>query len=93
MTNKHTPGPWRVMRRANQCGTQAILVVGGANHPQCKLEENQWKNANLIAASPDLFNALQVLLFNQTIVDHLSSTDPKALEQARAAIGKAIGEE
>lgn len=43
----------------------------------------------LHTAAPELLNALKVFTLNPTIKHWLETYDPKALEQARAAIAKA----
>lgn len=81
---KHTRGPWRVLRRGNQTGTRSVLVVGRANQPIC--EPKNFDDADLIAAAPELLEALQAF------VDEVEGTFPfESLKSARAAISKAIG--
>lgn len=55
----------------------------------------QWYNAKLIAASPELLTALQQLL--EIYDDHsgkvwTTSSKRRALDDARAAVNKALGE-
>lgn len=55
----------------------------------------QWHNAKLIAASPELLSALQQLL--EIYDDHsgkvwTTSSKRRALDNARAAVNKALGE-
>lgn len=91
--NKHTPGPWK----AEECAlnfidiTHSQLNVPGAiTHTLCRVQARQtWRgeataNARLIAAAPDLLDALR------NYVDGCSSSvDASAV--ARAAINKATG--
>ena len=100
---KHTSGPWIVYEFLSQdCeGDDA------ETHIQCYADDdgengaslafvNRWTygdepateeskaNARLIAAAPELLEALKYLC-------DVSHTDPKAFDQARAAIAKATG--
>ena len=89
---KHTPGPWRVVKRANQTGIHSLAVAtdsqqGGYWEPQrvAVLTEQNVADARLIAAAPDLLAAIQLL------VDQRDARFNTALawDQARAAIAKA----
>ena len=92
---KHTPGPWQIAdENNNSCG-----VLLGIEHNlvacldrQCS---NTWKivigrdemlaNARLIAAAPDLLEALEWVM--DRLVD--KHEDDIAAQKARAAIAKA----
>ena len=94
MTTKFTPGPWHV--KPNSIGgpavgpEEAVVAdirtyggphVGGQQHPQTAA------NARLIAAAPDLLEALKRCKFdslNMTLEDR---------EFCRAAIARATGEQ
>lgn len=93
----HTPGPWRIFApfgleraeivtdRATADETESIISFDG--------EENTEANARLIAAAPDLLEALE-FFFN--IMHDFESSRRKgyvtfALNQARAALAKAKG--
>jgi hypothetical protein len=92
MKTNHTPGPW-----ALQAGRSIVTKSGtfylsygtekGSNAPLfrdfCELD----RNARLIAAAPDLLDALQSLLTAHGKQDSWFSED--LWEQARAAINKA----
>jgi hypothetical protein len=81
MSNKHTPGPWEV-----SCSVQ---VVGASPGNRCIVSqpftdgtqgpviglEAQIANANLIAAAPDLLEALENILDNekQSSFEHWAS--------------------
>jgi len=72
-------------------GTRCICWVGPTNHNDVKdaaIHERHDANARLIAAAPDLLEALNVMLEEPWLFD---SSRPKhwAQEQARAAIKKA----
>jgi hypothetical protein len=55
-------------------------VIGGRQIPDV-----------LLAAAPELLNALKVIVYTDHIVTYLEDYDPKALAQVRAAIDKAEG--
>lgn len=100
--SKWTPGPWRVsggryikqdytkIGLSDDAGMMIASIPGGEtsgsffveNSAECKA------NANLIAAAPELVEALQACL------DHGSMTGSEWVEEkARAAIAKATGEQ
>jgi len=87
--SKHTPGPWFVGKLTanvyfgNSSG-ELIAQCGGYKFKQ-KPEHEEKANAHLIAAAPDLLEALQGVL---RVADR--ATDE--FHVARSAIAKAIGE-
>lgn len=105
MSNKHTPGPWRV---SDQCATiikrdfrmigsnEGELIANTAGHPNSGFfpsDEEAIANARLIAAAPDLLEALQHIMRCIPIggfvqIHHGSST----WRQISDAIGKAAGD-
>ena len=95
MTAKHTPGPW-VVRTIDQSlatvetqdGEYIICAAAQLRGDDWKTEHAERKaNARLIAAAPELLEALQ---FVMTASGEQLST---AFEQAQAAIAKATGEQ
>ena len=96
---KPTPGPWRVVHRQNSY--QFLVFTDGqeqdvliaympSDNPRIGLA-----NARLIAASPELLEALTELLKTIDLVrDGAMSVKPlgSAMERASAAIRKARGE-
>jgi hypothetical protein len=100
MNTQHTPGPWEA--RTDAHGRGLIYAEGnwlastwrangnGNNAPHLPSKAN----ARLIAAAPDLLEALQLCEGN--IASLLWSAHPKVygmwLDVVRAAIDKAIGE-
>lgn len=89
MSAKHTPGPWTQ-------GTSAIGItcvwLDGLTEQEHKMgQSHTWidceteSNARLIAAAPDLLDALQVML------DAAQHDITQECDIARAAIAKAIG--
>ena len=95
--NKHTPGPWRVVDSWNdymvesQNGEEIIWQDGPHNTPTINEA-----NARLIAAAPDLLEALEHMLHRAHPAyvddDFMQEKLITAIEIARAAIAKAKGE-
>jgi len=92
---EHTPGPWVVHPTSihpavrsigtAEAGPRRICTVGSTNG-----NPTDWHNARLIAAAPELLEALN------TLPQSLASTDEdldKWVAKARAAIAKATGEQ
>ena len=81
--SKHTPGPWHYFEtedgrcRVKPLNRKYIVAECSAMEPQC---EEQRSNARLMAAAPELLEALR------DMVDHGDAT---AFAKARAAIAKA----
>jgi len=77
---KHTQGPWRI----GDAGSAVFGPPNGNPSPET-IATNVRKNAHLIAAAPDLLEALEYWFDSKAV--------PKILaEKARAAIAKARGE-
>ena len=75
--SKHTPGPWLRLGRSIGVGAGEIATVW-------ELEGKAIANARLIAAAPDLLDALVMMLDAYEI--------PAVRDRARAAIAKATGD-
>lgn len=96
--SEHTPGPWFAVRghaywevEPHGAGDTAPFTVADVcpsepGNPDGGLQE---ANARLIAAAPELLEALQNFVDSVTFID--PSGYPQSLEQARAAILKAKG--
>lgn len=93
--SKHTPGPWLIGKRSpggysliNADGWQSlarvVTVMEGDNRPFAE----GVANARLIAAAPDLLEALKELLDQ----DEHGEDEIWVRNKARAAIAKATGE-
>jgi hypothetical protein len=91
----HTPGPWEISK--NEVGELDICEAGAGNMladlAKCK---NAVANARLIAAAPDLLEALRGLLRetrqsvpNINVKKHFSLM--VQMEEAKSAIAKAEG--
>ncbi len=96
--SKHTPVPWK----ANFAISGAAYIFGGDRNFACvfnewKDEENQEANARLIAAAPELLEALAALLDLNDNYSYFGGEIyrdriDRAWDNARAAIAKARGE-
>lgn len=95
MTN-HTPGPWSVVehdhaicvqteaQNKTKYGASRYAAIGGFDRSdQAQLAEAR-ANARLIAAAPDLLEALQALIHERNSIELVA-----ALDMALAAIAKA----
>lgn len=86
--SEHTPGPWEIgpgetrrTRAVYKQGTNWLICETGTLATEA--------NAALIAAAPELLEALQVLLKRSVIEEGWSGSDP-IFEQASLAIAKAL---
>lgn len=84
MKAQHTPGPWTIKNNADQiliiCPSMPLITtVNAAYKLPIGLPE---ANAKLIAASPDILEALQEILTT------MQRTDIKSIEDAVHIIGK-----
>ena len=100
--SKHTEGPWSVVEHDHaiciqtespsktKYGASRYAAIGGFDrNDRAQLEEAR-ANARLIAAAPELLEALT------DCVEHMHWTQPQgeaALKKAKAAIAKATGSE
>jgi hypothetical protein len=98
--SKHTPGPWYLRQSDNatvfiEHSDCHLDAVGNIDNRICVMpveitsKHNSLNNARLIAASPDLLEALKEILYY--IGDRKVATHG-AMHRARAAIAKATGE-
>lgn len=96
---KGTPGPWRVSEkrgdlidiRHNSNGIGAIsLNLAHVVARQSWLKEAE-ANAKLIAAAPELLEALQRMV-SKAHKQNWNDAYPEELQSAQAAINKALGE-
>lgn len=111
MTTNHTPGPW--IAQLNQVGADYVHIGTEGPDGVCEVQwngsaENQESNARLIAAAPEMLEALEALLSYDRVVrpafrtrpvgapDSMARIDQDTLirleDNARAAINKAKGE-
>jgi hypothetical protein len=87
---KHTPGPWDYVsgRTLHHVETQIDNPVG-AGIPVCSIPKSREADARLIAAAPDLLEALKVAYGLSDVGVGLMFSKRQAM--ARAAIAKAEG--
>jgi hypothetical protein len=89
MTTKHTPGPWEVIH-----GTHCAYKISAGNFTfqqsvRIGTHPSVWNaNAYLIAAAPDLLEALQAIVD----ADERGELCHDQIAQAVAALAKARGE-
>jgi len=91
--SKHTPGPWYINPiKANANGNRRIMAEQCT--PVAVVPDHLVADARLIAAAPDLLEALELMLdrFRDTEGSH-GQWEEEATENARAAIAKATGGE
>jgi hypothetical protein len=92
---KHTPGPWHVEENRAYHTSFLIYSQAGNQLAQCFNWQNKSfdiaadANARLIAAAPELLEALEWVLNSY---EHEYQTKLPAFIAARAAIAKATGE-
>jgi len=92
MTTQHTPGPWE-LRQSTRHGYWFIdYEQGGEGYTLTKLNCEE-ADAHLIAAAPDLLEALEALLPIAARVIQGTTDGQPMLRQARSAITKATGEQ
>lgn len=83
---KHTPGPWAV-----SLGMRTIQVIAGSFRLAIGIDKEAEANARLIAAAPELLEALKGLCgLAELRPGHLQDYKA-AVADARAAIAKATG--
>lgn len=96
----HTPGPWHVVTNTDG-GTDVVHTRGrapGESYREVALDIDTEEDARLIAAAPDLLEALETIL-KQAATLHGGSGGPTPRQvandiekEAREAIAKATGD-
>jgi hypothetical protein len=94
--SKHTPGPWAA-ELWNNSSTDDIgwtITRNGSRVPTSTFDGDEAEaeaNARLIAAAPDLLEALSAMLeqFNYNTITGIVHDESAAIAKARAAIAKA----
>ena len=100
MNGKHTPGPWVVGQSGGVIDRRGCAVAKVQDMPGQDSGERA-ANAALIAAAPDMLEALRELLAERYALEEPEqfdaagnwTSDSPASEKARAAIRKATGEQ
>lgn len=104
---KHTPGPWewsdKYRTADSERNTWSLLGDGGYGILSCDGDENSPQslgksgeaNARLIAAAPELLDALRSMLvqFNFNTITGIVHDESAVIVKAREAIAKATGGE
>ncbi|MFN7834823.1 MAG: hypothetical protein ACK5NY_03395 [Burkholderiaceae bacterium] len=89
-TIRHTPGPWEIDEPhqvwAESIGEYVAITAQIEDHETVPQDQAE-ANAKLIAAAPDLLEALKLIV----LADRWCPTGSKAEVLARAAIAKAEG--
>ncbi len=101
--NKHTPGPW-LWSASPTSGEKSLLGSNGAAVIEASAYEGmsfgfagdetyatQNANARLIAAAPELYEALRGIVADADLYDdegHLQVVHPDSVAKARAALAK-----
>lgn len=84
---KHTPGPWHVGK--------GIRIIGANSQRVAVCDDNEatpgMDNARIIAAAPELLEALTILYGSITDERADGAYRKEALDKARAAIAKSTG--
>ena len=93
---KHTQGPWRINKYgsigAGERGTEPIVAIVEPFYSVDRRHGDHAANARLIAAAPDMLEALTALLARFDDNPELSELIGRVeIERARAAIAKAEG--
>lgn len=83
----HTPGPWHLFPSNKLC-----IEAKSGNVALCNLARESYADARLIAAAPDLLEALRIMVQDcDSSVEVHCVHGGDAIETARAAIAKATG--
>lgn len=105
MESKHTPGPWTISQQVNKHGA-TVYTIGGDNNapagtvlpwPVASDGIRRVEDAHLIAAAPDLLEAVRALFAECAMVHKHwgencnQKAASAAIESAKAAIAKAEG--
>ena len=89
----HTPGPWEINGSfiVKDCYGKVICETDvSMYHPPKRLGVDEvWANTRLIAAAPDLLNALETAL---TLLHDVYNKDTPTIQGLRVAVAKARGQ-
>jgi hypothetical protein len=102
--DKHTPGPWYYVPRLSASENHAGYLVGCGPTPNQRIAEvipvdqdgiKGGANARLIAAAPEMLEALQAMVgsYVRFYGDKGLESPPGQIKKALAAIAKATGAE
>lgn len=86
---KHTPGPWNIyFNSQDDLVIRKMFADGQESHVVARCHSG-YANARLIAAAPELLEALETLA--EHFEYYMGDNECRPLENARAAIAKATG--
>lgn len=96
MNSKHTPGPWKYDFQSVDREWAIVTNPYGLIVANVNADSRQTANARLIAAAPDLLEALEQIMPSIEDNDSITASQIRhvyadALNAARAAIAKAKG--
>ena len=94
MSAEYTPGPWVFYDDSNDGKTKRIEIAARGKtvaRIYHSVPEEDLPNARLIAAAPELFEALQLTVLHLTNPMALQITRADLVKKAQAAIAKATG--
>jgi len=92
MDAKHTPGPWNIYFNSQDDFVIRKMFPDGQESHSIAHCHSGADNARLIAAAPELLEALQALI-DMDVAYQRGPKVNQAVENARAAIAKATGEQ
>lgn len=88
---KHTPAPWVCLEGDKRVYSSAGVICQRFTGATAQPANKNWRaNSKLIAAAPELLDALEELL---AATQHLDQCHQATADKARVAIAKAKGEE
>jgi hypothetical protein len=96
MSDKHTPGPWRVQATGHsfvvEANTHTEVISVDENGDPCRWSEYNEATARLIAAAPDLLEALKLMVaMAETGMCDFNPHDEYVMDKAKALIDKVTG--
>ena len=83
--SKHTEGPWKHSTTYSVYGQNKMVASVYGDDPECKPDDRLKANATLIAAAPELLEALEEVIA-------ISDRKHDVWDKAKQAIAKAKGE-
>lgn len=97
MTNNHTPGPWECFHAKNEHGEETMGIRGGTcfiatmdtmaiGDGPYRMPESGEANARLIAAAPELLDALREMLHETSFITPMPTKLAFARRKARQLI-------
>lgn len=89
--SEHTPGPWNCSQESVDPEWWIVTIKGGLIVANVNAHHNQEANARLIAAAPDLLDALDDALGELQADSHRDGARCLLLTKIEAAIAKAKG--